>query len=216
MLRNVATFVNCFARVLGFDTWRIEPQESLPGGRVIITSGDAISPEVLRAIVSAAAQQRADPVDCLICVPPKSGGVDVCPQLFAAADSAGLAIWDGTIPANRGSVPGDDALRVVRYESSRGLEGWITVALDLDDFAANKMKHPNLKPNDPPVEADVVAARWLLIPLTRAVHTLVITVRDPQSLVALRLREAADDRSVSGMVEWVDADALARTLAPAG
>jgi hypothetical protein len=110
---------------------------------------------------------------------------------------------------------GNDTLRIVRYESSRGLEGWITLALDLDDFAANKRKHPNLNPNDPPIDADIVAARWLLIPLTRAVHTLVITIRDPQSLVALQLREATADPAMPfGVVEWVDAGSLARTLAP--
>jgi hypothetical protein len=216
MLRNVAMFVNCVARALGFDTWRVEPQESLPGGRVIIATGDAISPDVLQAVVRAAAQQRADPVDCLICVPAKTGGVDVCSPLLDAATSAGIAIWDGTLPENRGSVPSDDdMLRVVRYDSSRGLEGWITVALNLDDFAANKTKYPNLNPNDPPIDADIVAARWLLIPLTRAVHTLVITIRDPQSAIAQQLREATEDPAMpSGVVEWVDAAALARTLAP--
>jgi hypothetical protein len=216
MLRNVATFVNCFARALGFDTWRIEPQEDLAGGRVIIATGDAILPEVLEAIVTAAEKQHADAVDCLICVPPKAGAVDVCAPLFAAGVSAGIPIWDGTIAGNRDSMPaGDDTLRVVRYESSRGLEGWITVALNLDDFAANKLKYPNLNTNDPLVGAEVVAARWLLIPMTRAVHTLVITIRDPESLLAHQLREATEDSAMPpGIVEWVDAGSLARTLAP--
>jgi hypothetical protein len=85
MMRNIALFVNCVARALGFDTWRIEPQESLPGGRVIVATGDAILPEVLQAIVRAAEQQRADPVDCLVCVPPRTGDADVCQPLLAAS-----------------------------------------------------------------------------------------------------------------------------------
>jgi hypothetical protein len=215
MLRNIATFVNCFARVLGFDTWRIEPQDSLPGGRVIIAIGDVISPDLLRAVAGAAGQQRADPVDCLICVPPKSGSADVCDQLRDAAACAGIPLWDGTVPANRGTVASAAALRVVRYDSARGLEGWITVAVDLDDLAASKHKYPNLKPNDPSVEPDVVVARWLLIALTRAVHTLVITLRDPESDIALFLRGAIADRSLpQGVVEWVSGECLARTLAP--
>jgi hypothetical protein len=216
MLRNVAVFVNCFARVLGFDTWRIEPQENLPGGRVIIATGNAVSPELLRAIVAAAGQQRADPVDCLICLPPKAGDVDARFGLLAAGAAADLPMWDGTLAENRGTAPaGDNVLRLVRYESCRGLEGWITIALDLDDFAANKLKHPNLNPNDPPVGADIVAARSLLIPLTRAVHTLVITVRDPASRVAQQLHDATVDPAMPpGVVEWVDARLLAETLAP--
>jgi hypothetical protein len=89
------------------------------------------------------------------------------------------------------------------------------VAVDLDDLAANKHKYPNLKPNDPSVEPDVVVARWLLIALTRAVHTLVITLRDPESDIALFLRGAIADRSLpQGVVEWVSGECLARTLAP--
>ena len=160
--------------------------------------------------------QRADPVDCLICVPSKAGDVDTRLRILAAGASAAIPMWDGTVAENRGTAPaGDDVLRLVRYESSRGLEGWITVALNLDDFAANKLKYPNLNPNDPPVGADIVAARWLLIPLTRAVHTLVITVRDPASRVAQQLREVTEDPAMPpGVVEWVDATLLAETLAP--
>jgi hypothetical protein len=216
MLRNVATFVNCFARAIGFDHWRIEPQEDLPGGRVIIATGNAVSADLLRAIVSAAGLQKADPVDCLICVPPKGADGDLRARLLAAGESANIPMWDGTVAEQRASeTAGDDALRLVSYASCRGLEGWITVALDIDDFAANKLRYPNLNLNDAPVDADIVVARSLLIPLTRAVHTLVLTVRDPNSRVAAQLREATEDPAMPrGVVEWVDARSLARTLAP--
>ena len=216
MLRNIATFVNCFARALDLPTWRIEPQEDLPGGRVIIAVGRAVSEDLLRAIVTAAKDQHADAADCLICVPPKIAGDDgVRNALLAAGEGAGIALWDGTDPKQRASATaGPDALRLVRYESCRGLEGWVTVALDIDVFVKNRREHPNLNPNDAPVAADVVANRAMLIPLTRAVQTLVITIDDPESDVASRLRTAIVDPAMPrGVVEWVDANALASAIA---
>jgi|GEM_PF-5778121 len=217
MLRNVATFVNAFARALDLPTWRIEPQADLPGGRIIIAVGDAISGDLLRAIVASAAQQKADAADCLICVPPKINGDDrVRLSLLAAGADAGIALWDGTDPAQRTiATAGTGALRLVRYESCRGLEGWVTVALDLDVFARNRQAHPNLGPNEPSLDASFVANRAMLIPLTRAVHTLVITVRDPASDVAMRLRAAMDDPAMPrDAIAWVDASELERVLAP--
>jgi hypothetical protein len=53
----------------------------------------------------------------------------------------------------------------------------------------------------------MVAKRWLLIPLTRAVQTLIITLRDPDSVVAQLLRTASEDPAVPrGVVEWLSAD----------
>jgi hypothetical protein len=71
----------------------------------------------------------------------------------------------------------------------------------LDDLFANKLKHPNLHDGDADVDVEMAARRWLLIPLTRAVHLLVIHVRDPRSLVATMLREAAATMP-EGVVEW--------------
>jgi hypothetical protein len=218
MLRNVATFVTCFAHALGFDAWHALPREELSGGRVIVAIGDVVTPEFLRSIVVAAAEQKADPVDCLICLPPRAAGDDVRSRLLVAGETANVALWDGTVAETRANPIEDrNALRLVRYESCRGLEGWIAVALDLDLFAANKLRHPNHHPADPPVPAELVAARSLLIPLTRAVHTLVVTVRDPNSDVAARLREAANDPAMPrGVVEWIDARQLPGVLAPRG
>ncbi len=49
-----------------------------------------------------------------------------------------------------------------------------------------------------------MAQRWLMIPLTRAVHTLIVTLRDPESPVAAILR-AATERMPKGVVAWTDA-----------
>ena len=53
--------------------------------------------------------------------------------------------------------------------------------------------------------------------LTRAVHTLILTLRDPNSRMGELLREATDDPAMPhGVVEWVDAAQFSGVLAPEG
>ena len=217
MLRNVATFVNAFAKALEFDLWRIAPLEELPGGRVLIVTGNPVDPAFVSAIAGAAKENKADLVDCLVCLPSRRAADDSARiDFLAAAQAAGVPTWDGTDSAVRQSATaGVNALRLVRYDSCRGLEGWITVALDIDQFVDTKERYPNLHPDDPAMEPQLVANRWTLIPLTRAVHTLVITVRDEHSRIAQALREASNDPSIPrGTVEWVKAQDCATRLMP--
>jgi len=110
-------------------------------------------------------------------------------------------------------------LRIVRYDSCRGLEGWITVALDLDALVAQKRQYPNNHPGDPEVDVDAAALRWMMIPITRAVHTLVISLRDAESPVTGILRDAVERSGLPpGVITWIDAGRsteAAALLAPA-
>ena len=222
MLRNVAIFAQAVAGAIGFDSWRLTPHELLAGGRIFIVVGDPVSPEFLRAVVDSAAADRADAADCLICVPAKSSSSgDPCREkILAAAASADIPIWDGTDQQNRdASHIESSALRIVRYDSCRGLEGWITVALDLDALVAQKRQYPNNHPGDPEVDVDAAALRWMMIPITRAVHTLVISLRDAESPVTGILRDAVERSGLPpGVITWIDAGRsteAAALLAPA-
>ena len=98
----------------------------------------------------------------------------------------------------------ENAWRIIQYASCRGLEGWASILIALDDLYANKMKYPSSIGSDVDVDPQYVARRWLLIPLTRAVHLLVIHVRDAESPVAKMLREASTALP-KGVVEWSSA-----------
>lgn len=81
-----------------------------------------------------------------------------------------------------------DTFRVVPYDSSRGLEGWITVCIDFGSFFDYKMSIKEEKKIESTIldEAPIAsfaansvnphyfAARWSLIPFTRGVGVLVI------------------------------------------
>jgi hypothetical protein len=206
MTKNVAAFANAFARESGLVDWKIEPFEQLAGGRVIISLGGEIATaELARAIASELVGAKAKPVDALFCVPPKdvretSPGIRESGRAIALA-AAGMETWDASNPRVRDEVCADvDAWRVVQYDSCRGLEGWTAVAFGLDELWAGKMRYPNLAID----EADLpenVARRWLMIALTRAVHTLVITISDPNAPIVETLR-GASLRLPNGVVEW--------------
>lgn len=88
----------------------------------------------------------------------------------------------------------DRQLPYFQYESCRGLEGWVTVCYNIDEIM-------ELKYNEVSVEEDVIGDvsrlkweqvfQWIMMPLTRAIDTLVITLADTSSDIASMLRRAA-------------------------
>jgi hypothetical protein len=129
------------------------------------------------------------PLDALFCLTgsPSAPSADF-PKVLR---SWGRQVWDGTTTAGRASFPQDvTEHRVVKYESCRGLEGWTVVCLDLDHFFDRQLRE-GLKTDrdllESPEEAALrFAARWCLIPFTRAIDTLVVQI-DPRSRLAERL-----------------------------
>lgn len=207
MLHNVALFANAFARAIGLSDWDVVPHPNLAGGRVVIIEGELDDRlAMVEAIGTVAAAGNARPVDSLICVPHTEvekldGGVRRS-RVGAELMAAQIPVWDASDAAIRASSPeGVDSWRIIQYDSCRGLQGWAVLLMALDDLYANKLKHPNFQHGDDGVDIEEAARRWLLIPLTRAIHLLVIHVRDPHSPVAAMLREAAAAMP-EGVVEW--------------
>ncbi len=206
MATNLAAFANAFAREAGLRDWRIEPFEELPGGRIIIAvGGEPPEAELCAALLPSLTAGGAAPVDALICVPPQMVGSNPDGTRHAACapalTAAGFTFWDACDDRVRDTIPNEPAQwRIVQYDSCRGLEGWITIAYGLDQLAVTKQKHPNLAPGETDTPENVVR-RWLMIPLTRAVNTLIITITDPDAPVLEPLRAAAA-RLPAGVVEW--------------
>jgi len=160
------------------------------------------------------------PVDMLFCVPPSSvvhQPISNIARSQAATSLAqwGVNTWDGAAEDIRESYPVDiDQLRIVQYESCRGLEGWITVNLGLDTFYEFKLAKANdfisKQSSQTPgilsvdrISPQLYAARWLLIPLTRAIDTLVIQLDKRHSPVRTALEAAAAE--YSDYIEWIAA-----------
>jgi hypothetical protein len=90
-------------------------------------------------------------------------------------------------------------LRIVQYDSCRGLEGWVVINFGLDTFYEYKKSlwQPPATPKpgvfaDDPTLAHLFAARWVMIPMTRAIDTLVIQIDARPSPIRDALAQAAE------------------------
>jgi hypothetical protein len=86
--------------------------------------------------------------------------------------------------------------RVLQYDSCRGLEGWTVVCLHFDEFINYKKEtfideeEPGqISFESPEEKRKIFAHRWAMIPLTRAIDTIIITINDPESEYAQILRD---------------------------
>jgi hypothetical protein len=100
-------------------------------------------------------------------------------------------------------------LRFVQYDSCRGLEGWTVFNYLLEELWEYKRSQWFLE--DHPVDdlyesadeaAELHASRWVMIPLTRAIDTLVINVGTRPSSLKSALFKVASQRG--DFVEWID------------
>jgi hypothetical protein len=214
MTRNLADFANAVARASGLSDWKIAPFEKLPGGRVVISVGGEVDVVALhRAVRRVAEAGGASPVDTLTCIPARSTDAVAYSDCAQKLIAAGERVWDGTVTENRDDAPADlECWRLVKYDSCRGLEGWVTIALGLDQLIASKTKYPNLQPGEDD-SPENVARRWLMMAITRVVSTLIITITDPKAPLVATLRSAAATLP-DGVVEWTTPEHLAEVIAP--
>lgn len=201
---NLGRFVGVIAEELGQPHWRVDVTASIPGGRVVVLDGDYFAyrewHEAFRAQNAADGNSN---VDMLFCVPPDTVLKDGASVAGDTLQRWGYDVWDGTSALVRDGYPVSvDQFRVVQYESCRGLEGWTVVCCGLDRFYDLKFEAP--------VHAEEMSAelggrerfafRWLTIPLTRAISTLVISLRSPSSQLRGALLRAR--RLLPEVVEW--------------
>jgi hypothetical protein len=211
MKAGLADFCNAVAAKLGLGTWRVSAHTEAPGGRVVVLEGDPFDDlSLYRGILSAGRAAGNHPVDMLGCVPPQlvdrdNVGKPVGSLAGRRMSELGVEIWDAVVADTRTGYPiSPDEFRVVPYDSSRGLEGWAVFLWGLDDFFDYKVGewHADTMSITPDADhqASLFAARWLMIPLTRAIDTLVIQVGNRSSPLKTALREVAD--ACQDFVEW--------------
>jgi hypothetical protein len=193
MSRNVAEFATAAAREMGFAGWRIKPHPQLAGGRIDVHDGP-YDREFLETLIASVDALEVARKDLLICVPPSEvlkDGISRDCKVAREVRSWGYEVWNGCDDAVRRGEPADlGAIRIVQYDSMRGLEGWCTLLVGLDAFYAHRLKYPHLTEGDR-CSAEDVAKRWLLMALTRAAQVLAVTLDDPNSEVASWIHAAA-------------------------
>lgn len=201
---NLVTFVNAFAKLVGLE-WSVRPNGNLPGGEIKIlpnfrkSTFDALQDNCLR--------NGCENYDILILEPPTQVSIDMRGnRYFSKADlykDQAIPLFDGINMQNRTTYPTKDQCRVYQYDSCRGLEGWCVVCADFDELVKYKMKYmkgENTLGLDREKAKERSVCLWLLMPLTRPIDTLIITLTDKDSAIGKILKQLAD--TYHDFVEW--------------
>ena len=198
---ELCTFTKLVAEELEYDNWDLEPIPEAHGGKIILTSGNAMDEGLIQKCLERASADGNRNVDSLFCVPPSLASKEQSESSFVRSLRGwGYEVWDGTDKEEKKTfASSNDQIRVVQYDSCRGLEGWCVFAMSLDKFYEYKFESPMIDKSaredmffDEEQAALSFANRWLMIPLTRAIDTLVIHVEDTDNKLASALFSIAD------------------------
>jgi hypothetical protein len=209
MKSSLCKFVMTFADDLGFIDYGLEPQDDVHGGKIIVLFGTYYTKDLHDALVKQNKQDGNDNIDILFCVPPnfvkkyenKNSSV-----IAKKLQDWSYGSWDGVSELTRRTFPTNaDECRIVQYDSCRGLEGWVVVNLALDQFydykksTFDKERFQDQLVSFEDAMQDYLR-RWLMIPMTRAVDTLVIHISNKEHPVAGILKNI--HTSYPGLVDW--------------
>ncbi len=216
--KNLVDFVNILSNKFNMD-WNLQATEELIGGKVKILSSDICS-YCLNEEYDELCKSGNIAYDLLFLVPPElvttiedknSFGDIILRKRFSHNDkfeNLKFKIWDATDTELRSEYPvTHDESRLMQYDSCRGLEGWTVVCLNFDSF--HKYKQETFKesseslPTLDSLENKKLkfANLWSLIPLTRPIDTLIITLKDKNAYISKILKECSDQLDY---VEWMD------------
>lgn len=192
--------VGHFAQQIELSNWNLEPVPESHGGKVVVVVGNALSETFHRRLIATSNSDGNKPIDVLLCVPPTwvtHAGEGRESRVAKAYRSWGHEVWDAVDPKLRGEYPTSlEQFRIVQYESCRGLEGWVVVCFALDEFFNYKKSNAEISDEEKShmfyeeSQASLeYAKKWLMIPLTRAIDTLVLHVTNKESYVGTVLQE---------------------------
>lgn len=191
--RNLTIFAKIFASKMGV-YWNVVPNDTLPGGRVLVYN--VYEPAIHQQLLGSAKEHGCSEYDIML-LAPKSLVSDE--GRFLPVDkykSAGINLYDGIDKINRDKVydaanAANKESRVYTYESCRGLEAWTTVCLRFHELFTHS--HPHAYSDIEYTKARrYMLTLWTLIPLTRAVDTLVLIVKDGTEVSDI-LKEIAEE-----------------------
>lgn len=201
---NLITFLNKFTQKYNIFGGKILSNNNMLGGKVIITDDKNLF-SVHRTEMERLKSAGNIAYDMLYLVPHSLVKKEYGNSHFAYTqlfEQNGIFIWDGTSADNRDTYSVyDDEVRVLQYDSSRGLEGWTVICLDFDVFIDEKCEEyiegetESLLLESPEERRKKYIYNWAMMPFTRAIDTLVITLKNKDSEIAKMLMEIAEENS---------------------
>jgi len=196
--RNLACFANDYADSISL-RWKVDPVDSMTGGHVYISK--RLYPfDLLKKLRRETLDSGNDAYDLMLLVPPNLVHKNDGFRDMAQFEENGFSAWDGTNKnlLRLGPVETSEH-RILQYASCRGLEAWTVVCFAFDEYIRHTARYAPEDVADFDISmsshkektARCVGLR-AIIPLTRAIDTLVITITDWDSPEAIILRNLAD------------------------
>lgn len=206
---NLVDFVNAFASKVGLD-WNVKPSD-IRGGRVKIYDSRSFKSDIHKEMIDHCRENDCENYDILYLVSKDDTEYINGHHHFKYLKefkNAGINVFDGTNEILRCQFPQDmSQCRMFLYQSCRGLEGWVTICHKLDIHFNWLLKNLPIDPSmhlgmdDPEAKRKKAAYLCLLIPLTRPISRLIITLEDTKSELAKYLKEIAEEHS--DCVDWM-------------
>ena len=196
---NIVSFVNAFACKTGL-SWSVNENPDLPGGQVIITN--RFNKELYDELKDRLIESGNIMYDMLMLVDSTMGSAANLPRIINGLQRIGINIFNGAQQGNKNKYPiNPDESRLYNYNSCRGIEGWTVVCLYLDELIKEKMRFAAYMPKQN-FESEIAYQerknreiyKWILLPFTRAIDTLVIVLHDVDSPIGKILKDLQSER----------------------
>lgn len=206
---NLIKFINRFFSTYSGTEKSIISSDKLPGGKILIISDMEQLFPVIKEELKTTIEIGNIAYDMLFLVPHSL--VDKSQKdyftLTNRFEENGIFVWDGTNENIRESFTTQaDEVRVLQYDSARGLEGWCVCCMNFDQMVEEKASEYDGKSNPLLLQSEEEGMKmfidnWLMIALTRAIDTLIITLENPLSKEAMVLKLLADE--YSDYITWI-------------
>lgn len=201
--RNLVKFINYYAEIMDQSSNKMVPSEELVGGKIIIVKDKEKIFTTIKTEKQELKKAGNKSYDFLFIVPPtmvENEGGHHRFKLIKEFEKEDVLLWDGTNEDNRLEFSIDlNESRVLQYESARGLEGWTVCCMNFDEYMQIKEQQydPSMKGNALLLESTEEMKKkyllnWAMIPLTRAIDTLIITLVDENSYYSRQLLKLAE------------------------
>lgn len=198
---NLIKFVNKFMEAYSGSKNPIRGSGQMLGGRVIITTSDYLKTRIHCEEINYLHDSGNINYDMLFLIPPNL--VNHAENEFKYKEmyeQEGIFFWNGIQQDERIEYSiNPDEIRLLQYDSARGLESWTVVCLDFDDFLSYKENQyidnsgSSLTLESGEERKNKYLLNWALIPLTRAIDTVIITIKNPDSNVGKILLDIAKE-----------------------
>ncbi len=207
---SLATFAAMLDQKIGIDDWNLRATGETHGGRVTALIGSFYAVrEALVDLVTRFSDGVNLSIDSLICAPYTSDTAGTTRTVLEVIAGSGHEYWDGTDRENRSTFSSDvSQVRVVTYDSCRGLEGWNVICTSFDRLLDQKEKRfdPGGGAKDLYVSDEQAARRhaasWAMIPVSRAIDHLVLYIEDDGHWITNAIRDVT--RDVGPDCDWLE------------